>query len=214
VARDGTRVLNERTSEIMRKLMRLVVTDGSGKNAEVAGYFVGGKTGTAEKSTARGGYQKDKRIAAFVGAFPMNQPRFAIYVMVDEPKPNAQSHGYATAGWVAAPAAGAVIRRVAPILGMVPETDRIPQIQQTISIPMQPGRPARAPATAAAPPAGAAPASRGNNTPAAAPASPLQPVPVPPAGLQPPALRRTAVDTPLRFAAFPAPTDEAGLAPR
>ena len=74
----------------------------------------------------------------------MNAPRYAFYVMVDEPKPNAQSHGYATAGWVAAPAAGSVIRRIAPILGMVPETERIPQIQQTIAIPLQPGRAARA----------------------------------------------------------------------
>ncbi|MDN3564168.1 penicillin-binding protein 2, partial [Paeniroseomonas aquatica] len=142
-AREGTRVIAERTSDTLRRLMRLVVTDGSGKGAEVAGYFVGGKTGTAQKTGPRGGYLEDKRIAAFVGAFPLNAPRYALYVMVDEPKPNAQSHGYATAGWVAAPAAGSVIRRIAPILGMVPETDRIPQIQQTIAIPLQPGRPAR-----------------------------------------------------------------------
>ncbi|MCO6420039.1 penicillin-binding protein 2, partial [Siccirubricoccus sp. KC 17139] len=160
VAREGTRVISERTSDIMRRLMRLVVTDGSGKSAEVPGYFVGGKTGTAQKTGPRGGYLADKRIAAFVGAFPMNQPRYAVYVMVDEPKPNAQSHGYATAGWVAAPAAGMVIRRIAPILGMVPETERAPQIQQTISIPLQPGRPPRA----ATPPAAAAnPAPRGGN---------------------------------------------------
>ena len=101
--------MSEKTSDTMRKLMRLVVTDGSGKGAEVAGYFPGGKTGTAEKSAARGGYKKDKRIAAFTSVFPMNQPRYAVYMMVDEPQPNAQSHGYSTAGWVAAPAAGAVI---------------------------------------------------------------------------------------------------------
>jgi cell division protein FtsI (penicillin-binding protein 3) len=219
VAREGTRVLSEKTSDTMRKLMRLVVTDGSGKGADVAGYFVGGKTGTAEKSAARGGYMKDKRIAAFVGAFPMNQPRYAIYVMVDEPKPNAQSHGYATAGWVAAPAAGAVIRRVAPILGMVPETDRIPQIQQTISIPLQPGRPAGAapkpPTVAATPPATrpATPAGRGN-APAGPPAAPLQQAPVTPAMPQPPSLRRTELPAAFRLAAFPAPSDEAGLAPR
>ncbi|MBX9699717.1 MAG: penicillin-binding protein 2, partial [Acetobacteraceae bacterium] len=141
--REGVRVISERTSDTMRRLMRLVVTDGSGRSAEVAGYFVGGKTGTAQKVGPRGGYLENKRIAAFVGAFPMNAPRYAFYVMVDEPKPNARSHGYATAGWVAAPAAGAVIRRVAPILGMVPEApERMPMIQQAIAIPMQPGRPA------------------------------------------------------------------------
>ncbi|WP_052388639.1 peptidoglycan D,D-transpeptidase FtsI family protein [Belnapia moabensis] len=211
--REGTRVISERTSETMRRLMRLVVTDGSGKGADVPGYFVGGKTGTAQKVGPRGGYIQDKRIAAFVGAFPLNAPRYAIYVMVDEPKPNAHSHGYATAGWVAAPAAGAVIRRVAPILGLVPETgERVPQIQQTLAIPMQPGRPPRA-----TPPVAAAPAPRG--TPAAAPPTApttgIAPAPslVPPA----PALRRTEAEPPsglLRFALGPASPREAGLAPR
>ena len=148
-AREGVRAVSEKTSETMRRLMRLVVTDGSGKGADVPGYFVGGKTGTAQKTGPRGGYLENKRIAAFVGAFPMNAPRYAFYVMVDEPNPNAKSHGYATAGWVAAPAAGSVIRRIAPILGMVPEAERIPQIQQTISIPLQPPKPRAVPTPAA-----------------------------------------------------------------
>jgi cell division protein FtsI (penicillin-binding protein 3) len=221
--REGVRVISERTSDTMRRLMRLVVTDGSGKGAEVPGYFVGGKTGTAQKTGPRGGYLADKRIAAFVGAFPMNAPRYAVYVMVDEPKPNAQSHGFATAGWVAAPAAGMVIRRVAPILGMVPETERAPQIQQTIAIPLQPGRPAARPAT---PPVAGSPAPRGNvpaaapaprgNVPAAAP-SPLRPIPTAPIS-QPPPLRRTDAPValpPLRLAIAPAtPPSEAGLAAR
>jgi cell division protein FtsI (penicillin-binding protein 3) len=141
--RDGVRVVSERTSEIMRRVMRLVVTDGSGRGADVPGYFVGGKTGTAQKTDTHGRYMENKRIAAFVGAFPMNDPKYAIYVMVDEPSPNARSHGYATAGWVAAPAAGQVIGRIAPILGLAPEpAERIAEIQQRISIPMQPTRPA------------------------------------------------------------------------
>jgi cell division protein FtsI (penicillin-binding protein 3) len=150
---EGTRVISERTSETMRRLMRIAVTDGSGKGADVPGYFVGGKTGTAQKTGPRGGYLENKRIAAFVGAFPMNAPRYAVYVMVDEPKPNARSGGYATAGWVAAPAAGMVIRNVAPVLGMAPETERAAEIQASIAIPLQPGRPARpaaAPARAGA----------------------------------------------------------------
>jgi cell division protein FtsI (penicillin-binding protein 3) len=160
---EGRRVVSERTSDNMRRLMRLVVTEGSGRSAEVPGYFVGGKTGTAQKTAPRGGYLENKRIAAFVGAFPMHAPRYALYVMVDEPKPNARSHGYATAGWVAAPAAGMVIRSVAPILGMVPETERAAEIQASIAMPMQPGRPAgtrpatatpRTPAPRATPPAG------------------------------------------------------------
>jgi cell division protein FtsI (penicillin-binding protein 3) len=134
--REGTRVISERTSDLMRRLMRLVVTEGSGRSAEVAGYFVGGKTGTAQKTGPRGGYLPNKRIAAFVGVFPIHAPRYALYVMVDEPKPNARSHGYATAGWVAAPAAHMVISRVAPILGLPPETDRAQEVGQQIAMPM------------------------------------------------------------------------------
>jgi cell division protein FtsI (penicillin-binding protein 3) len=73
----------------------------------------------------------------------MNAPRYAIYVMVDEPKPNARSHGYATAGWVAAPAAGMVIRNVAPILGMAPEVERRRGDPAGLAMPMQPAGPAR-----------------------------------------------------------------------
>ncbi|MBR0669193.1 penicillin-binding protein 2 [Roseomonas hellenica] len=176
--REGTRVVSERTSELMRRLMRLVVTDGSGRSAEVTGYFLGGKTGTAQKTGPRGGYLRDKRIAAFVGAFPMNAPRYALYVMVDEPKPNAQSHGFATAGWVAAPAANYVVSRIAPILGLLPETERAAEIQASIAMPLNgritlPGpRPNSTPT--AAPPARSAPA--------AAPTRPAMTTPAQPAG--------------------------------
>jgi len=174
---EGTRVISERTSDTMRRLMRLVVTDGSGRNADVPGYFVGGKTGTAQKTRPRGGYLENKRIAAFVGAFPMHAPRYAIYVMVDEPKPNARSQGFATAGWVAAPAAGMVVRHVAPILGMAPETDRMAEIQASIAIPMQPARPSapgpRPPAARNTPMAAPPPAS-GNQPATATPPRPTQ----------------------------------------
>ncbi|MFC3126371.1 peptidoglycan D,D-transpeptidase FtsI family protein [Pseudoroseomonas globiformis] len=141
--RPGTRVISEATSATMRRLMRLVVTDGSAKNAEVPGYFLGGKTGTAQKTGPNGGYLMNKRISAFVGAFPIQAPRYALYVMVDEPKPNAKSYGYATAGWVAAPAANTVISRIAPILGLVPEDPTNPAIVQATSIPLQPRAVAR-----------------------------------------------------------------------
>ncbi|WP_052401242.1 peptidoglycan D,D-transpeptidase FtsI family protein [Muricoccus aerilatus] len=194
--REGTRVISERTSETMRRLMRLVVTDGSGKGADVAGYFVGGKTGTAQKTGPRGGYLPNKRIAAFVGAFPMNAPRYAIYVMVDEPNPNARSHGYATAGWVAAPAAGSVIGRIAPVLGLVPENPTEPSIVQAISIGLQPGRaPARPPGATAAPaarPGAPAATARPAPTPAVSPrpATP-QPTPTTPALAPPVPMRVT-----------------------
>ena len=88
--------------------MRLVVQTAPARRPNVPGYLVGGKTGTADKQKGRG-YATNARLASFVGAFPMNDPRFAILVMVDEPKPNATSHGYATAGWVTAPVIGAVV---------------------------------------------------------------------------------------------------------
>jgi cell division protein FtsI (penicillin-binding protein 3) len=158
-AREGVRVLSERTSDLMRRFMRLVVTDGSGRSAEVPGYFVGGKTGTAQKTGPRGGYLADKRIAAFIGAFPMHAPRYAVYVMVDEPRPNARSHGFATAGWVAAPAAGMVIQRIAPILGMLPEP-ATPEIQRALAAPMNGrGIPGIVVPTATPRPAGPRPAS-------------------------------------------------------
>jgi cell division protein FtsI (penicillin-binding protein 3) len=229
---DGTRVISERTSETMRRLMRLVVTEGSGRGAEVPGYFVGGKTGTAQKTGPRGGYLENKRIAAFVGAFPMHAPRYAIYVMVDEPKPNARSHGYATAGWVAAPAAGMVVRHVAPILGMAPETDRAAEIQASIAMPMQPGRPPRAapatatprPAPAAGTPAATAPATspaRQTVVPTAAPAAGPRPSPAAaPAAASPAAPLGAPVPAPVpaRVTQGPAPATasqrEASLVPR
>jgi len=202
---EGTRVISERTSDTMRRLMRAAVTEGSAKGADIPGYFVGGKTGTAQKTGPRGGYLENKRIAAFVGAFPMHAPRYAIYVMVDEPKPNARSQGYATAGWVAAPAAGMVIRSVAPILGMMPETDRMAEIQASIHIPLQPGRPA-----APARPAGTPPPRQ---TPVPSPASP----PAPGTPVARPAEPAIPTAAPPRAASAPAPSaprQEASLAPR
>ncbi len=110
-------IISEKTSERMRKLLRLVVTGGTGKNAEVGGYMIGGKTGTAEKSV-NGRYHRDKLISSFVGAFPMNNPQYIVMVMVDEPKGNKKSYGYATAGWVAAPAVKRIVGGMASILGI------------------------------------------------------------------------------------------------
>ncbi len=147
VAREaGTRVMQHSTSDTVRKLMRLVVTDGYGKPADVPGYFVGGKTGTAEKTTAHG-YKKHANISAFMSVFPMNAPKYAVYFMLDEPKGNASTGGYSTAGAVSAPGAGRVIARIAPMLGLMPETVTAAATQATLAIPMQPGRPANAPAS-------------------------------------------------------------------
>jgi membrane peptidoglycan carboxypeptidase len=121
----------------MRRLMRLVVTSGFGKKAEVAGYFPGGKTGTAEKNSGHG-YKKHANVSAFMCVFPMQAPRYAVYMMLDEPHGNAATGFYSTAGQVAAPAVGKVITRIGPILGLMPDIENAPAIEQALAIPLQP----------------------------------------------------------------------------
>jgi cell division protein FtsI (penicillin-binding protein 3) len=115
----GTRVISHETSVEMRKLMRLVVTDGTGKNANVQGYLVGGKTGTAEEVQARG-YAKHLLLSSFIGVFPINNPEYFVLIVIDQPHGNHKSFGFATAGWTAAPAAARVIARMGPLLGVRP----------------------------------------------------------------------------------------------
>ena len=112
-------VIKPETSALMRYLMMLNVTEGTARKAHVQGYFVGGKTGSAEK-VINGRYAKNKLLTSFLGMFPGNDPRYVVLVMLDEPKPAEGTHGYKTAGWNAVPTAGNVIRRIAPILGIAP----------------------------------------------------------------------------------------------
>lgn len=116
---NAVRVVSEKTAHRMRQLMRLVVTGGTGGKADVPGYNVGGKTGTADK-IENGRYSADKRRSSFLAFFPVEAPKYAVYIMVDEPKGIKESFGYATAGWVAAPAVGNVITAIAAIEGMKP----------------------------------------------------------------------------------------------
>jgi cell division protein FtsI (penicillin-binding protein 3) len=118
----GKRVISEETSLQMRRLMRLVVEQGTGRKAAAPGYLVGGKTGTAEKVSGRG-YKRKALISSFVATFPMHKPRYVVLAMLDEAKGNKKTFGYATGGWVAAPVVGAVVRRIAPVLGLRPMKD-------------------------------------------------------------------------------------------
>ncbi|HOO80883.1 MAG TPA: penicillin-binding protein 2 [Alphaproteobacteria bacterium] len=120
------RIVSAETAQRMRQLLRLVVTDGTAKKAEVKGYRVGGKTGTAEK-IADGRYDSKKKISSFVGIFPMDEPRYAVFIMVDEPKGQKHTWNYATGGWVAAPAVARVIASMAAILGISPAGDNTPE---------------------------------------------------------------------------------------
>jgi len=112
-------VVKPSTSAEMRYLFRLNVEDGSGRRADAEGYYVGGKTGTAEK-VVHGRYSSDKRFNAFLSAFPLDDPRYVVLVIIDEPKPEKPGMG-ATAGSNAAPMVGAVVARAAPLLGVKPE---------------------------------------------------------------------------------------------
>ncbi|MEZ5648415.1 MAG: penicillin-binding transpeptidase domain-containing protein [Alphaproteobacteria bacterium] len=113
-------VIKPEISTTMRQLMRLVVEKGSGKAANIPGYLVGGKTGTAEKLKKTGGYDEGNRISSFVAAFPIDAPRYIILGLLDEPKGNKATYGYATAGWVSAPMVGRMIARIAPMAGIPP----------------------------------------------------------------------------------------------
>ncbi len=120
--REGARVLSPKTSAIMRRVLRRVITDGTARQAEVQGYYPIGKTATADKPHA-GGYDKSVRIASFVGAFPGYSPRYVVLVSLDNPKPTDSTYGYATAGWNAAPTFSQIVARIAPILRVTPVTD-------------------------------------------------------------------------------------------
>ena len=119
----GHRVFTEETSYKMRSLLRLVVTKGTGRNADAPGYRIGGKTGTAEKWTGHA-YSKTVNITSFAGVFPMDEPRYAMVMMLDEPRATPKTFGFTTAAWNAAPAFGRTVSRIAPMLGVRPDKKR------------------------------------------------------------------------------------------
>ncbi|MEG3144811.1 penicillin-binding protein 2 [Sphingomonas sp. RT2P30] len=119
----GRRVLTEATSARMRQLLRLVVLKGTGRKADVPGYRVGGKTGTAEVAGV-GGYSKKANVSTFAGAFPMDHPRYVVVAMLDSPIGNAESFGLTTAAWTAAPVVNRVIARTGAMLGVLPDDKR------------------------------------------------------------------------------------------
>jgi cell division protein FtsI (penicillin-binding protein 3) len=114
----------------MRYLLRLNAEKGSAGKANVPGYYVGGKTGTSEKVVG-GRYSKTKLLNSFTAVLPADNPRYLILIMLDEPKALPETHGYATSGWNAVPVGGAVIARVAPLLGLPPRFD-LPKADQLI----------------------------------------------------------------------------------
>jgi len=134
---DGVQVFSAETSDRMRRLLRLVVETGTGRNANAEGYLVGGKTGTAEKQV-NGAYKRNALISSFVGVYPVTAPRFVVFAMLDEPKGIKESYGYATGGWTAAPVVKGVVARMAPLYGIAPLDESVPDIRHAININAQP----------------------------------------------------------------------------
>jgi cell division protein FtsI (penicillin-binding protein 3) len=124
----GKRVIKPETSEILRYLMRLNVEKGTAKMADVPGYYIGGKTGTADK-VVNGRYSKSKVLTDFMAILPADHPRYLLLIMLDEPKATPETHGFTTSGWNAVPVGGRVVARIAPLLGIEPRMDLPPADQ-------------------------------------------------------------------------------------
>ena len=110
VPRSGTRVLSKQNSQAINSMLEEIVSSGTSTNAAVQMVSVGGKTGTADKPSAE---HTDAKVASFIGAFPMERPKYALMILIDEPKPQEETYGYATGGWVAAPTFSRIVERIA-----------------------------------------------------------------------------------------------------
>ena len=115
-------VIKPETSAAMRYLMRLNAEKGTATRADVKGYYVGAKTGTAEK-VVLGRYSKTKLLTDVMAVVPADDPKYVLLIMLDEPQAIAETHGFATSGWNAVPVAAKVIARIAPLLGIEPRFD-------------------------------------------------------------------------------------------
>lgn len=137
---DGKQVLNESTSQQMLTIMRANVTGGSGKTANIPGLSVGGKTGTGEKyDPAIRGYNHQRQVSSFAAVFPtegaMEADRYFVLILMDEPHGTAKTFGFSTGGWVATPAVGKVIDRIAPFLGVQRKAELVTITQPKTTIP-------------------------------------------------------------------------------
>jgi cell division protein FtsI (penicillin-binding protein 3) len=133
VPQTGERIISESVSAVVRNMLRQVVLRGTASLANVEGYEVGGKTGTADKPRPTGGYYDDRTIATFSGVFPVSDPRYVIVITLDEPRETSSAETRRTAGWTAVPIAAEVIRRCAPLLGLRPIIETAAQDSVTLA---------------------------------------------------------------------------------
>ena len=119
----GERIISEGTSAMIQQLLRQVVTEGTASFGEVEGYFVGGKTGTADLPRPNGGYYDERNLNTFASAFPMHDPQYVLIVTLQEAVELSGPEPRRTAGWTAVPVAAELIRRTAPLLGLRPDVE-------------------------------------------------------------------------------------------
>ena len=134
---NGKQIFKPQTSLLMNKILRLTATSGFARRANVDQYLIGAKTGTAEK-IINGKYSKKLNIALCAAAFPMNDPKYAIIILVDEPKQNSINHGFATGGMVAAPVVSSIVSKIAPILDLAPIDHNDPKISKALYVDYKP----------------------------------------------------------------------------
>jgi cell division protein FtsI (penicillin-binding protein 3) len=121
-AKLGRRVIKPETSENLRYVLRLNAERGTATRANIPGYFVGAKTGTAEKVVG-GRYSKTKVLTTFMAIAPADKPKYLFTIILDEPQGTPETHNFVTSGWNSAPVAGNIIERVGPMLDMTPRFD-------------------------------------------------------------------------------------------
>ena len=119
---DAVRVVRPETSEALRYLLRLNAEVGSAKLANIPGYYVGGKTGTADK-IIHGHYSKDRVFTTFMAVMPADKPRYLFLTLYDEPQSTQESKGFHTSAWNAGVTTGRLIERIGPLAGMAPRID-------------------------------------------------------------------------------------------
>jgi cell division protein FtsI (penicillin-binding protein 3) len=125
------RTISPDTAATLTTIMEEVVTDGTAKRAQIPGYTIAGKTGTAQK-LINGRYSQTINITSFAGVFPMDEPRYVVVVMLDEPKATPETFGFTTAGWNVAPVVSRTISRIAPMLGVQPNMNREPDMSEVM----------------------------------------------------------------------------------
>lgn len=117
----GEQLISSDVAHKLLAMMRAVVSRGTASFANVKGYQVAGKTGTADKVKPGGGYYDDKVMATFSGVFPVTDPKYVLVVSLDEPTTFVAGENRRTAGWTAVPVAAEMLRRIAPLLGLRPD---------------------------------------------------------------------------------------------